>query len=78
MDERSMASWWSRGLSGEDRDEWCAALDSGVISEDLQITLTVNQRQWLMDPPSGEEASGPEMTPDLQAFIAEECSKRLR
>jgi hypothetical protein len=78
MDERSMASWWSRGLSGEDRDEWCAALDTGVISEDLLITLTDEQRRWLVDTSTESGASGPAMAPDLQAFVAEECSKRLR
>ncbi len=69
-----MERWWSHGLSGEDRDEWCAALDTGVISEDLLITLTNEQRRWLVE--SG--TSQPSMAPDLQAFIAEECSKRLR
>lgn len=73
-----MASWWARGLSGEDRDEWCEALDSGVISEDLMITLTDSQRRWLVETSSDPDDSGPAMTPDLQAFIAEECSKRLR
>jgi hypothetical protein len=76
MDEHSMASWWSTGLSGEDRDEWCAALDSGELTEDLLITLTTAQRQWLVEAPS--EGSGPSMGPELQAFVAEECAKRLR
>jgi hypothetical protein len=75
MDERSMASWWSDGLSGEDRDEWCTALDSGTISEDLLVTLTSGQHDWLQD---AEDAAGPSMGPELQAFVAEECSKRLR
>jgi hypothetical protein len=77
MDEHSMASWWSTGLSGEDRDEWCSALDSGELTEDLLITLTTAQRKWLVE--SGDESgSGPSMGPELQAFVAEECAKRLR
>jgi hypothetical protein len=76
MDERSMASWWRHGLSGEDRDEWCTALDTGEIGEDLLITLTSNQHEWLTEDPADDD--GPSMKPDLQAFIAEECSKRLR
>lgn len=68
-----MPDWWNHGLSGEDRDEWCTALDSGKISEDLLITMTENQHQWLQ-----ETSDGPTMGPDLQAFVAEECSKRLR
>jgi hypothetical protein len=79
MDEHSMASWWSTGLSGEDRDEWCTALDSGELTEDLLITLTSAQRQWLVEAPSDDaSATGPSMGPELQAFVAEECSKRLR
>ncbi|HZD99423.1 MAG TPA: hypothetical protein VE132_14820 [Micromonosporaceae bacterium] len=74
MDEHSMASWWSTGLSGEDRDEWCTALDSGELTEDLLITLTSAQRQWLVE----EAGGGLSMGPELQAFVAEECSKRLR
>ena len=70
-----MASWWSDGLSGEDRDEWCTALDTGVIGEDLLITLTSGQHGWLQD---ADAAFGPSMGPELQAFVAEECSKRLR
>ena len=73
-----MASWWSTGLSGEDRDEWCTALDSGELTEDLLITLTSSQRQWLVEAPNGDASSGPSMGPELQAFVAEECSKRLR
>ena len=69
-----MERWWSHGLSGEDRDEWCAALDSGVISEDLMITSpTSNADGW-----SSPTRPQPSMAPELQAFIAEECSKRLR
>jgi hypothetical protein len=79
MDEHSMASWWSTGLSGEDRDEWCTALDSGELTEDLLITLTSSQRQWLVEAPNSDAStSGPSMGPELQAFVAEECSKRLR
>jgi hypothetical protein len=78
MDEQSMARWWSHGLLGEDRDEWCNALDTGVISEDLLITLTDEQRRWLVDSSGDPGAPGPMMTPELQAFIAEECSKRVR
>jgi hypothetical protein len=78
MDEQSMPSWWSRGLSGEDRDEWCNALDTGVINEDLLLTLTDQQRHWLVDASDEPGTSGLSMAPDLQAFVAEECSKRLR
>ena len=78
MDEHSMASWWSTGLSGEDRDEWCTALDSGELTEDLLITLTSSQRQWLVEAPNDASTGGPSMGPELQAFVAEECSKRLR
>ncbi|GAA2373075.1 hypothetical protein Cme02nite_01670 [Catellatospora methionotrophica] len=74
MDEHSMSSWWNEGLSGEDRDEWCTALDTGVIGEDLLITLTDAQRSWLVDVDETSASMGPE----LQAFVAEECSKRLR
>ena len=73
-----MASWWSTGLSGEDRDEWCTALDSGELTEDLLITLTTAQRQWLVEAGDDASATGPSMGPELQAFVAEECSKRLR
>ncbi|HEU0238212.1 MAG TPA: hypothetical protein VFR11_02880 [Micromonosporaceae bacterium] len=78
MDEHSMASWWQRGLSGEDRDEWCTALDTGEIDEDLLITLTNNQRQWLSETTTDRGEHDVSMKPDLQAFIAEKCSKRLR
>ncbi|MEU8077882.1 hypothetical protein AB0B31_20790 [Catellatospora citrea] len=74
MDEQSMSSWWNEGLSGEDRDEWCAALDTGVVGEDLLITLTAEQRAWL----ENAEETTASMGADLQAFVAEECSKRLR
>jgi hypothetical protein len=40
------------------------------------ITLTSNQHEWLTEDPADDD--GPSMKPDLQAFIAEECSKRLR
>ncbi len=74
-----MASWWSTGLSGEDRDEWCTALDSGELTEDLLITLTSAQRQWLVEEPGGDASTGGlSMGQELQAFVAEECSKRLR
>ncbi len=69
-----MSSWWNDGLSGEDRDEWCAALDTGAIGEDLLITLTDAQRAWL----ENDQTTTASMGPALQAFIAEECSKRLR
>jgi hypothetical protein len=74
----SIEDWWNHGLSGEDRDEWCSALDTGVISEDMVITLTAEQRRWLVDTTDGSGALSRSMDPDLQAFIAEECSKRLR
>ncbi|WP_203693799.1 hypothetical protein [Catellatospora coxensis] len=74
MDEQSMSSWWNDGLSGEDRDEWCAALDTGMVGEDLLITLTDGQRAWLDNAGTATASMGQ----DLQAFIAEECAKRLR
>ncbi len=69
-----MSSWWNDGLSGEDRDEWCVALDEGIVGEDLLITLTDGQRSWL----ENAEGATATMGPDLQAFVAEECAKRLR
>jgi hypothetical protein len=74
----SIEDWWNQGLSGEDRDEWCSALDTGVISEDLAITLTAEHRRWLVDTTDESGALSRSMDSDLQAFIAEECSKRLR
>lgn len=73
-----MATWWSRGLSGEDRDEWCTALDTGEISEDLLITLTSEGRTWIVDEDVDDGRVGYAMRPDFQAFVAEECAKRLR
>jgi hypothetical protein len=79
MDEQSMASWWERGLSGEDRDEWCTALDTGEVTEDLLVTLPAAYAQQL--PAKLDDAgslAGRLMDPQLQAFVAEECAKRLR
>jgi hypothetical protein len=78
MDEQSMQRWWDRGLSGEDRDEWCDALDTGEIDEDLLITLTDEQREWLVNGSGSDGSSGITMSPDFQAFVAEACAKRLR
>jgi hypothetical protein len=78
MDEHSMDSWWRHGLSGEDRDEWCSALDTGEIDEDLLITLTSAQHDWLVENPTGSGDTDVSMKPDFQAFVAEACSRRLR
>ena len=43
--DQTIENWWQHGLSGEDRDEWCTALDSGAIDEDMLITLTDEQRR---------------------------------
>jgi hypothetical protein len=69
--DQTIENWWQHGLSGEDRDEWCTALDTGAIDEDLLITLTDEQRRHWVD-------SDGSMNPDFQAAIAEECAKRLR
>jgi hypothetical protein len=69
--DQTIENWWQHGLSGEDRDEWCTALDTGAIDEDLLITLTDEQRRHWVD-------SDGSMNLDFQAAIAEECAKRLR
>jgi hypothetical protein len=73
-----MASWWGHGLSGDDRDEWCTALETGEVNEDLLITLTAEQQQWLAETTDESGGRHRAMNPELQAFIAEECAKRLR
>jgi hypothetical protein len=62
-------------MSGEDRDQWCAALETGVNGGDLANTLPAGQGVDTTD------VAGPlsrSIDADLQAYIAEECCKRLR
>jgi len=62
-------------MSGEDRDQWCAALEAGVNGGTSRTHCPLGQG---VDTTDGAGALSRSIDADLQAYIAEECCKRLR
>jgi hypothetical protein len=83
-DEPQMAAWWAGQISGEDRDAWCEALDDGVVTTEMALTILPGfrdrgARDWLKSATttSAITSTAWTMTAPFQAFIAEQCDQRL-
>jgi hypothetical protein len=85
VDEPEMAAWWAGQIFDEDRDAWCLALDDGIITTEMALTIPPGfrdrgARDWLKSATSTSAVTSTTwtMTAPFQAFVAEQRDRRLR
>jgi hypothetical protein len=83
MEEPRMTRWWTNEIRGELRDGWCSAVEGGPITSEMAQAVPNEFRDhgaadWVRLAADGASDEGWTMRADFQAFIAEQCSQRLR